>query len=303
MSSNASLHYAEGLRGGSPKKEQPAKAIEAIPSSLTADEEARVQATFTSFAPRGEMVGAKWAKFCKDNKLQGSKLSSTDIDLIFAKSVAKGTRKLSYAQFRHVALPLVSEKRGSNLDKILKHICKNGGGPVFKGTKAEKVRHHDDKTTYTGVYGRGGPTNVDIGETYISLGGEGQGFKSLADRSEYDVRGVKVQASRGDKIAAANTVSSGALAGATFVSAGNDADTGKRASPSNANLSSVCELQSFLLSLNIPAKDAAAYTNKLKDDGFDVVDDLKTMSKGDFVDIGMKKGHIRKVTNAIQANP
>lgn len=298
MSSNATNHHAEGLRDGSPKKQKPVSNVSPVHSSLTAEEEARVQATFTSFAPRGEMVGAKWAKFCKDNKLQRSKLSSTDVDLIFAKSVAKGTRKLSYAQFRHIALPLVSEKRGSNLDKILRHICKNGGGPVFKGTKAEKVRHHDDKSTYTGVYGRGGPTTVDIGETYISLGGEGQGFKSLADRSEYDVRGVKVQASRGDKIAAANAKSAGALAGATFVDT--DGETGTSINDDgNDSKTAGCEMQSFLLSLNIPTQDAVSYTAKLKDDGFDVVEDLKRMSEGDFLDIGMRKGHMRKVMNGL----
>ncbi len=35
------------------------------------------------------------------------------------------------------------------------------GKPKFKGTKADYVKFHDDKNTYTGVYKAGGPTNVD----------------------------------------------------------------------------------------------------------------------------------------------
>jgi len=35
------------------------------------------------------------------------------------------------------------------------------GGPTFTGTKADHVKFHDDKSLYTGVYARGGPTNVD----------------------------------------------------------------------------------------------------------------------------------------------
>ena len=30
-------------------------------------------------------------------------------------------------------------------------------GPIYSGTKVSKVRLHDDKSTYTGVYSRGGP--------------------------------------------------------------------------------------------------------------------------------------------------
>lgn len=44
------------------------------------------------------------------------------------------------------------------------------GGPKFSGTKAEKVRHHDDKDAYTGVYAQGGPTNVDSVHPVASFG-------------------------------------------------------------------------------------------------------------------------------------
>jgi len=57
-------------------------------------------------------------------------------------------------------------------------------GPVLKGTKADKVKWHDDKELYTGVYAKGGPTNVDT-DKYVHLDG-------LLDRSDADVRGRKV---------------------------------------------------------------------------------------------------------------
>ena len=59
------------------------------------------------------------------------------------------------------------------------------GGPIFTGTKTEKVKWHDDKATYTGVYARGGPSTLDSGKTMI------RDISELCDRSEADVRGVK----------------------------------------------------------------------------------------------------------------
>lgn len=46
------------------------------------------------------------------------------------------------------------------------------------------MRLHDDKSQYTGVYAQGGPTNVDR---------EGDALAGLLDRSDADVRGVKIE--------------------------------------------------------------------------------------------------------------
>jgi hypothetical protein len=59
------------------------------------------------------------------------------------------------------------------------------GGPVFKGTKAEAVKYHDDKSLYTGVHANGGPS---------TMGGSG-GISDISqqlDRSGADVRGNKL---------------------------------------------------------------------------------------------------------------
>ena len=53
-------------------------------------------------------------------------------------------------------------------------------GPQSNATQAEFVKFHDDQSTYTGVYARGGPTNVD-GSKDLS---------SLCDRTAADNRGV-----------------------------------------------------------------------------------------------------------------
>jgi len=117
-----------------------ASVITKAPSTISEAEEERISEMFSLFASRNEMSGAKFAKFMRDKKLVNSKLSSTDIDLIFAKVTPKRVRKLDYEHFRHVALPMAAEKRGSELDKMLKHILKTGGAPVINRTKV-RTRH------------------------------------------------------------------------------------------------------------------------------------------------------------------
>ena len=64
-------------------------------------------------------------------------------------------------------------------------MLESGGGPVYKATKVESVKYHDDKSLYTGVYAKGGPTTV---------GGTGgvSDISQLCDRTKADVRGVKI---------------------------------------------------------------------------------------------------------------
>ncbi len=137
---------------------------------------------FSSYAPKGEMDGRTFAKLTKDTKLQDKKLTSTDVDLIFAK--VKGIRTLTFDQFKK-ALEEVAKKKGVSFEAIQSQICKSDG-PQYEGTKADYVKFHDDKNLYTGVYANGGPTTVDIG-----AGGKISDLSQLADRSAANVRGVK----------------------------------------------------------------------------------------------------------------
>jgi len=137
----------------------------------------------------GELDGAQYAKFCKECNLIGKTCTKTDVDLIFTKCKPKGGRKLDVTAFK-ASLVYIAEKRfpktwkengkQAAVDKVYELVGKSEG-PVANATKADYVKFHDDKSTYTGVYAKGGPTNVD---NKITL-------SSLADRSPANARGMK----------------------------------------------------------------------------------------------------------------
>lgn len=54
--------------------------------------------------------------------------------------------------------------------KTMALIVECGGPQIGTATKTDDVRLHDDKSTYTGVYAKGGPTNVDNKITLSNLG-------------------------------------------------------------------------------------------------------------------------------------
>ena len=63
-----------------------------------------------------------------------------------------------------------AEKKGVTAEVLSGSIIA-AGGPSFTGTKAEKVKFHDDKALYTGVHAKGGPTTVDSVAPVASFGG------------------------------------------------------------------------------------------------------------------------------------
>lgn len=119
-----------------------------------------LEAVFTSFSHgEKEIDGKTFAKFAKDCGVLNKAVTTTDIDLIFAKVKDKTARKITFAQFKD-ALKLCAEKRKEEY-KALEASVLAHGGPVFTGTKAEATKFHDDKSLYTGVYAHGGPSTVD----------------------------------------------------------------------------------------------------------------------------------------------
>eukprot|EP00877_Chromochloris_zofingiensis_P014320 jgi/Chrzof1/9141/Cz03g37130.t1 len=124
-----------------------------------------LKTTFNSFASFGgreavhEMDGARFLKLCRDCQLTDKQLSTTDVDLVFAKVKSKGQRRISFKQFL-TALAMISDKKGVNLEDTVNDILA-AGGPVANATRVDSVRLHDDKSTYTGVYARGGPTHTN----------------------------------------------------------------------------------------------------------------------------------------------
>lgn len=172
---------ARGRKVGSGEKEpadkKSSKASAKIKSvAAPAEDLMDVFENFTKGA--GDMAGNQFAKFAKDCKLLSKGLTSTDVDLVFAK--VKTTRKITPAQFA-AALEIMAEKRGQSNDELVNMVL-SAGGPKFTGTKTDQVKLHDDKTTYTGVHIAGGPSTIDAGS---------KGLGALLDRSEADARGVK----------------------------------------------------------------------------------------------------------------
>ena len=128
------------------------------------------------------MEGKAFAKLCKDCQVVSKTCTATEIDLIFAKVKAKGSRKISFAEFE-AAVDLCARKRGQTKEELTEKILTRGG-PVYSATKTEKVKFHDDKSLYTGVYAKGGPTNIGGGTGGVS------DISELCNRGTADVRGV-----------------------------------------------------------------------------------------------------------------
>jgi len=108
------------------------------------------------------MDGKSFLKLCKDSQLHDRCLTPTDLDLIFTKVVPKGHRRINVRCFQN-ALWHIAEKKGVDVQAVCSHVALLGsGGPILNGTKAETVRFHDDRSTYTGTHIHGGP---DVGPT------------------------------------------------------------------------------------------------------------------------------------------
>lgn len=99
-----------------------------------------------------DMDGKGFAKLCKDCQLLDRRLTPTDVDLIFAKVLPKGRRRIDLTQFQ-ATLPMLSDKKGTTVDGVVDKVVESGG-PRHAGTASERVRLHDDHSTYTGVHGR-----------------------------------------------------------------------------------------------------------------------------------------------------
>jgi hypothetical protein len=145
--------------------------------------------SFCSYGADGNLDSAGFLKLCKDMKLYGKSLTSTDIDLIFQKSKSGGNyaKRLTFAEFRQVSVPLIASKKSATEQQVLERCFKvftaNGGQKILTGTRGEYNRFHDDKSTYTGVYKAGGPTKID---NVIDQA-------MLANRDvQYDIRGAPI---------------------------------------------------------------------------------------------------------------
>ena len=137
--------------------------------------------SFTGGKP--EMESKQFSKLCKECKLIDKKFGINDIDIVFAKVKSGKVKTITFAEFEN-ALAEIAKRKGSTKEAIEKAI-KSHGGATYSGTKADYVKFHDDKTTYTGVYAKGGPSVVDAGR-----GGMVSDISQTCNRQAADVRGV-----------------------------------------------------------------------------------------------------------------
>eukprot|EP00440_Ansanella_granifera_P014037 gb/GFBE01015254.1/.p1 GENE.gb/GFBE01015254.1/~~gb/GFBE01015254.1/.p1 ORF type:complete len:357 (+),score=64.15 gb/GFBE01015254.1/:1-1071(+) len=140
-----------------------------------------LEETFQAYCGSGSsgMDGKTFVKLCKDSGLVDREFSATLADLTFAKAAQKGQRRIDQQQFR-VALELAAEKKEVSAGLVMEMVCRHGfGGPQLTGTRADAVRFHDDKSTYTGVHAKGGPEAVCVGRgTATQLAAAGMRFSN-----------------------------------------------------------------------------------------------------------------------------
>lgn len=115
---------------------------------------------------RLEMDGRSFAKLCKDCDLIDKSFSTGDADLVFAKVSQGCHRRLSLEKFE-VALTECAKRKQVDVNTVYLALNRSSG-PVLHSTKANAVRFHDDKSTYTGTHARGGPDFGRKGKGYFS---------------------------------------------------------------------------------------------------------------------------------------
>lgn len=139
-------------------------------------------------AGRADMDGKSFAKLCKDcNLLDRATLLASEPDLIFARVVTKGQRRIDFDQFND-ALKLVAERKGLSEDAVWTTVV-DAGGPILTATQANFSRLHDDKSTYTGthVYIHGGPKlDSSLETSYASARGAAPRFTPASRRGSVE---------------------------------------------------------------------------------------------------------------------
>eukprot|EP00747_Dinoflagellata_sp_TGD_P130647 gnl/TRDRNA2_/TRDRNA2_174853_c1_seq2.p1 gnl/TRDRNA2_/TRDRNA2_174853_c1~~gnl/TRDRNA2_/TRDRNA2_174853_c1_seq2.p1 ORF type:complete len:250 (-),score=69.72 gnl/TRDRNA2_/TRDRNA2_174853_c1_seq2:390-1139(-) len=124
---------------------------------------------FEAFAGKDKSVNnTEWAKLCKDCKLiDGKKFRKEDLDSVFMKVVEKGKRSIDFEQLKD-AIRLIAAKRGCSVSEV-QNLISESSGPLMQATQADYVKFHDDKSTYTGVYAKGGPDCSEKGDFYEGM--------------------------------------------------------------------------------------------------------------------------------------
>lgn len=111
-----------------------------------------MEVPFVNFcgAGYGDMDCRSFTKLCKDLHFIDKHLTAVDTDLIFSKVAPKGKRRIDLQHFE-AALQLIAERKRLPLQDIRERVIESTR-PTFHGTRAEAVRFHDDRSSYTGTH-------------------------------------------------------------------------------------------------------------------------------------------------------
>lgn len=106
----------------------------------------------------------RFAKLCRDSDLFHNGMAPQHVDVIFTSAKPRDARRMNFDTFL-CALGLIAMRQGQTLERIARLVAM-AGGPAMRATKAGFIKLHDDKSMFTGVYARGGPSigpvNLDL---------------------------------------------------------------------------------------------------------------------------------------------
>eukprot|EP00747_Dinoflagellata_sp_TGD_P130643 gnl/TRDRNA2_/TRDRNA2_174853_c1_seq1.p1 gnl/TRDRNA2_/TRDRNA2_174853_c1~~gnl/TRDRNA2_/TRDRNA2_174853_c1_seq1.p1 ORF type:complete len:291 (-),score=78.48 gnl/TRDRNA2_/TRDRNA2_174853_c1_seq1:390-1190(-) len=127
-----------------------------------------VELQFQAFCGKDKTINnAEFAKVCRDCNLFAKGFKKEDVDSVFMKVVEKGKRSIDFEQLKD-AIRLIAAKRGCSVSEV-QNLISESSGPLMQATQADYVKFHDDKSTYTGVYAKGGPDCSEKGDFYEGM--------------------------------------------------------------------------------------------------------------------------------------
>ncbi|KAI3427944.1 hypothetical protein D9Q98_006334 [Chlorella vulgaris] len=98
-------------------------------------------------------------KLCRDCGLLNKTLSGTRVDLVFRSTVPQGARRISYRQFCS-AVPRLADARGCDAAELARLIVASGG-PCRNNTTTPEAVRLSNKSNFSGIAARGGPSTVE----------------------------------------------------------------------------------------------------------------------------------------------
>uniref|UniRef100_A0A7S1S031 EF-hand domain-containing protein n=1 Tax=Alexandrium catenella TaxID=2925 RepID=A0A7S1S031_ALECA len=91
-------------------------------------------------------------KLCVDCKIFDRRFTKNDVDIIYSKYKPRGSNKIDFEAFKN-CIRAVATKKGTSTEAIQAAVSERiSMGVETTCTKADSVRFHDDKSSYTGMH-------------------------------------------------------------------------------------------------------------------------------------------------------